>query len=607
MKKIAVAFNENSIKILGKLRSSQLIDEVFIASSPEIKTKKLSEHHIKYLVIKQYLEKYWKTLDLLIIIGSLGASVRLINPFLNSKDNDPAVIVMDKNNSKIIPLLGLHQSNTKNIAEQISVMLGGEIIDTSNSSNEGYLNLDTFGYQWGWNRSGETKEWSILVMLQARRERIFFEQFSGISLWQKSLSAQKLHTSSKNFSETDNKSSFHVNVFKSNKTVWHPPTLWIGIGCEKNTTTELLRNSLNKLLEKRNISSKSIAGIATIDLKKNEQAIIDLSKENNWPILFFSSKELSQVKVPNPSDIVLREIDTPSVAESACLLAGGEGVKLIEEKKIFKASENSNIQFGAVTLAIAESKRQFAPDKGEIHIIGSGPGNLSYLTSDVRKTLINCPIWIGYKMYLDLLEPIRREDQVRIDSELTQEKQRCEKAISFAQEGIKVALISSGDAGIYGMAGLLLESIKKIDKLKRPYFEIHPGISSFQLASSISGAPLMNDFCAISLSDKLTPWKIIEKRIQGALAGDFVVALFNPKSIERDWQLRKTIDLFLTVRKGETPVLIARQVGRDKQSKKFSTLDKFPVEEVDMLSIVIVGNSQTNLEDGLFVTPRGYK
>ena len=209
-------------------------------------------------------------------------------------------------------------------------------------------------------------------------------------------------------------------------------------------------------------------------------------------------------------------------------------------------------------------------------------------------------------MYLDLLEPIKRNDQVRIDSVLTEEKERCEKAISIAQQGIKVALISSGDAGIYGMAGLLLELIEEHEKEFRPSFQIHPGISSMQLAAALAGAPLMNDFCTISLSDKLTPWKVIEKRIEGALVGDFVVALFNPQSIERNWQLKRTVDLFLNFREKDTPVLIARQVGRQKQTKRFFTLESIPFEDIDMLSLIIVGNSKTKLLDNIFLTPRGY-
>ena len=128
-------------------------------------------------------------------------------------------------------------------------------------------------------------------------------------------------------------------------------------------------------------------------------------------------------------------------------------------------------------------------------------------------------------MYLDLIKPLKRNDQVLIESKLTEEKDRCSKAIKLAEQGVKVALISSGESGFYGMAGLLLELLQKIKKEYRPYFEVHPGISSMQLAAAISGEPLTNDFCSISLSDKLTPWSLIEKRIEGALVGDFVIAL----------------------------------------------------------------------------------
>ena len=126
------------------------------------------------------------------------------------------------------------------------------------------------------------------------------------------------------------------------------------------------------------------------------------------------------------------------------------------------------------------------------------------------------------------------------------------------------------------------------------------------MAAALGGAPLMNDFCSISLSDKLTPWALIEKRIEGALLGDFVIAFFNPQSIERNWQLKSAIDLCLQSRRSDTPVLIARQVGRENQSKRFFTLKTLPIKEIDMLSIIIVGNSQTTLLDEIFLTPRGY-
>ena len=597
MKGIAIGLSHTSKVILNRLKRTEFIDEIYFASSSY--GKKIEENEINLIKPKEFLRENWEDLDLIIFIGSLGASVRIINSFLTSKDQDPGVIVIDNKCSKIVPLIGLHQSNTQNIACQIASLLGGEIIVTNNSNYQNLLNLDAFGNQWGWKRSGKINDWSKLVIKQAKNEEIFCKQLSGNNLWKTSESAEIINQIDKKETEKPD-STFYVSIFENHETTWHPPVLWVGIGCERNTSKELIRNSLNNFFESGNLSQQSIAGFATIDIKKNEKGIVELVKEKNLPIKFFSKEDLSKIIVPNPSNIVQNEIGTPSVAEASCLLAAGEESKLLEEKRIFKN------QSGAVTIAIAESKNQYNPTHGEIHIIGSGPGDISFLTSNAKKALSRCTVWIGYKMYLDLIKSLKRSDQVLIESKLTEEKERCSKAIKLAEEGIKVALISSGESGFYGMAGLLLELLQKIEKEYRPHFEVHPGISSVQLAAALSGAPLMNDFCSISLSDKLTPWSLIERRIEGALLGDFVIAFFNPQSIERNWQLNSAIDICLKSRRGDTPVLIARQVGRENQTKKFFTLNTIPFKEIDMLSIIIIGNSQTTLVDEIFLTPRGY-
>ncbi len=597
MKGIAIGLSHNSKEILKRLKKNKFVKAIYIASSAK-EDGKVNEP-IQVHKPREILLKKWQETDLIIFIGSIAATIRIINSYLTSKDKDPGIIVIDNKCSKIVPLIGLHQSNTQNIACQIASLLGGEVIETNNSNDQSLLNLDAFGNQWGWKRSGNIKDWSKLVIKQAKKEEIFCKQISGNSLWKTSESGEIIKQI--NIKETRKPdSTFHVSIFENHETTWHPPVLWIGIGCERNTSKELIENSLNNFLESGNFSQQSIAGFATIDIKKDEKGILELSKEKNLPLRFFSKEDLSTIIVPNPSNVVQKEIGTPSVAEASCLLAAGEESKLLEEKRIFKN------RFGAVTIAVAESKNQYNPTHGEIHIIGSGPGDISFLTNNAKKALSSCTVWIGYKMYLDLIKPLKRSDQVLIKSNLTEEKERCHKAIKLAEEGIKVALISSGESGFYGMAGLLLELLQKIKKEYRPYFEVHPGISSVQLAAALSGAPLMNDFCSISLSDKLTPWPLIEKRIEGAIVGDFVIALFNPQSIERNWQLKSAIELCLKSRRGDTPVLIARQVGRENQSKKFFTLNKIPFEEIDMLSIIIIGNSQTTLVDEIFLTPRGY-
>ncbi len=597
MEGIAIGLSNNSKEILKRLKKTEFVKEIYIAGSSKEDGKK--NELIQVQKPKEILLKKWQEIDLIIFIGSIAASIRIINSFLTSKDQDPGVIVIDNKCSKIVPLIGLHQSNTQNIACQIANLFGGEIIETNNSNNQSFLNLDAFGNQWGWQRFGNIKDWSKLVIKQANNEKIFCKQSSGNSLWKNSESGEIINQiNEKEIVKPD--ATFHVSIFENHETSWHPPVLWIGIGCERNTSKDLIANSLNNFFESRNLSQKSIAGFATIDIKNNEKGILELVKEKNLPLKFFSKEDLSKMIVPNPSNVVQNEIGTPSVAEASCLIAAGEESKLLEEKRIFKNES------GAVTIAVAESKNQYNPTHGEIHIIGSGPGDISFLTNNARKALSRCTVWIGYKMYLDLIKPIKRNDQVLIESKLTEEKERCSKAIKLAEEGIKVALISSGESGFYGMAGLLLELLQKIKKEFRPYFEVHPGISSVQLAAAISGAPLMNDFCSVSLSDKLTPWSLIEKRIEGALLGDFVIALFNPQSIERNWQLKSIIDICLKSRHSDTPVLIARQVGRDNQTKKFFTLNTIPFKEIDMLSIIIIGNSQTTLVDEIFLTPRGY-
>ncbi len=597
MKGIAIGLSNNSKEILKRLKKTEFVKDIYIAGSS--KDDGEENELIQVKKPREILLKKWPEIDLIIFIGSIAASIRIINSFLTSKDQDPGVIVIDNKCSKIVPLIGLHQSNTQNIACQIANLLGGEIIETNNSNDQNFLNLDAFGNQWGWERSGNIKDWSKLVIKQSKNEEIFCKQLSGNDLWKNSESGEIIHQiNEKEIEKPD--STFHVSIFENHETTWHPPVLWIGIGCERNTSKELIANSLNNLLDSRNLSKYSIAGLATVNIKKDEKGILELAKEKNLPVKFFNKEDLSTIIVPNPSSVVEKEIGTPSVAEASCLLAAGEEAKLLEEKRIFKN------QSGAVTIAVAESKNQYNPTHGEIHIIGSGPGDISFLTSNAKKALSRCTVWIGYKMYLDLIKSLKRSDQVLIESKLTEEKERCSKAIKLAEEGIKVALISSGESGFYGMAGLLLELLQKIKKEYRPFFEVHPGISSVQLAAAISGAPLMNDFCSVSLSDKLTPWSLIEKRIKGALVGDFVIALFNPQSIERNWQLKSVIDLCLQSRHGDTPVLIARQLGRENQTKKFFTLNSIPFKEIDMLSIIIIGNSQTTLVDEIFLTPRGY-
>jgi len=233
LKGIAIGLSNNSKEILKRLKKTEFVKEIYIAGSSKDDGKE--NELIQVQKPREILLKKWTEIDLIIFIGSIAASIRIINSFLTSKDQDPGVIVIDNKCSKIVPLIGFHQSNTQNIAYQIANLLDGEIIETNNSNDQSFLNLDAFGNQWGWKRSGSIKDWSKLVIQQAKNEEIFCKQISGNRLWKTSESAKNINQIDKNETIKPD-STFYVSIFKNHKTTWHPPVLWVGIGCERNTS-----------------------------------------------------------------------------------------------------------------------------------------------------------------------------------------------------------------------------------------------------------------------------------------------------------------------------------------------------------------------------------
>lgn len=548
------------------------------------------------------LDRYWNKGGVLIVVGATGAVTRLIAPLLKSKDSDPAVLVLDANGTQVIPLLGGHQAGAEQLAMELAASLGGNAVLTGDSATQMRLALDSFGYGWGWRRSGSEEQWKQLMLTQSRETAIHASQVSGTSLWRECIAAKNTFTDeAKTIDLTENSLIIGPKIEKACS--WHPATLWVGLGCERNTSISLIERALSKSLQQANLSDQAVAGLASIDRKSNEPALIALARKRGWPLRFFEADQLAKVPVPTPSAAVAVEMGTASVAEAACLLAAGNGSQLLVQKQISKCMETES---GAVTIAIAEATEAFAPSRGELHLVGSGPGDLTLLTQDSRQALARSVVWIGYQLYLDLLEPLRRSHQAKLSSKLTLEKERCTQALKLAQQGARVALISSGDSGIYGMSGLALELWLNESEHDRPHFQVHPGISAIQLAAAKVGAPLMHDFCTISLSDRLTPWSKIESRLNAAAQGDFVVALYNPRSKERDWQLQHALNIFMQHRPNTTPVAITRQLGRKNEHIDLYNLTTMPTESVDMLSLVLIGNSSTYEKDEWIVTPRGY-
>jgi len=575
-----LGFSEPAQPLLERLRQARLVQAtVHSGASPGPGT---------------VLQQQWRQAEAFVVVAACGLVTRLIAPLLSGKDEDPAVVVLDPEGRYAIPLLGGHAAGGEALSQRLAAALGGTAVITGSSGATGRLALDAFGSAWGWRRG--TGDWSDL-MHKAARQPVTLLQQGGLTAWQELAAAEELRVNPASDEEADLVISDQLGPGCR----WHPPRLWLGMGCERHTSLEVLERLLLQTLEAHGLAEEAVAGLASIDRKGDEPALLKLATRHGWPLKLFSAAQLAPVPVPNPSAVVEQEMGTASVAEAAALLAAGHQSNLRVAKTMLRGSGQ-----GAATLAVAAAQQQWAPHRGALHLIGSGPGELGQLTPEAREVLSRCSAWVGYGLYLDLLEPLRRPDQLRLDGQLTRERERCQQALQLACQGIPVALVSSGDSGIYGMAGLALELWLGLAEADRPDIAVHPGISALQLAAARCGAPLMHDFCTISLSDRLTPWGVIERRLMAAAQGDFVVALYNPRSQGREWQLARAIELLLQGRPGTTPVALARQLGRSEESINLYTLLTLPIARVDMLTLVLVGNSSTRAEAGKLVTPRGY-
>lgn len=237
---------------------------------------------------------------------------------------------------------------------------------------------------------------------------------------------------------------------------------------------------------------------------------------------------------------------------------------------------------------------------GKLYVIGIGPGSIDNMSIRAYNTIKNCNIIVGYTKYIEMIKDLIEEKDIR-STGMKSEEERCKLALELAKDN-DVALISTGDSGIYGMAGLILELSTENDNI-----EIIPGITASSAAGSVLGAPLMHDNCNISLSDLLTPYENIKKRVDMAAASDFVISLYNPRSNGRPHYLKECIEIIKKYRNGKTPIAVVEHALRQGQNVKKFTLEDFNDEVVNMMSIVIIGNSKSYWKDGYFITPRGYR
>lgn len=506
------------------------------------------------------------------IIGlcASGIIIRALAPHLGDKHSEPPVVAVAEDGSSAVPLLGGHHG-ANDLARRIAAACNGHAAITTAS--------------------------------EVRFGAAFDEPGEGLVLanpqHMKAATAAKLAGRDVRVEVTENRIAGAPDHI-----VFHPKTLAVGIGCERGTSPDEVIALVGQVLDRAGLAPASVAAIASIDVKEDEPAIHAAAAHFNARATFFTAAELraETPRLKNPSAIVEQEVGTPGVAEAAALATAGEdAILLVEKTKSTRAT-------CAVARASAPLLNLPGRSRGVLDVVGLGPGTPDWRAPAATAALEAATDWVGYDLYLDLASDIRGERQEH-RFPLGGEEARVRHAIDLARQGRRVALVCSGDAGIYAMAALVYEIIDL--EPARIAVNVIPGISAFQAAAAKAGAMIGHDFCCISLSDLLTPWDVIERRVAAAAAGDFVIAFYNPRSLKRRNQIERAFAILGEHRPPDTPVVIATNLGRPEEQVRIVRFADFDPGLVDMLTLVMVGSSQSKSftrGDGQThaYTPRGY-
>lgn len=537
------------------------------------------------------------------IIGlcAAGILIRALAPVIGDKGTEPPVVAVSEDGRVAVPLLGGHRGANR-LARAIAGITGGTAAVTT--AGDVRLGLALDDPPPGWRVANPEAVKPIAAALLAGRP-VALRVEAGDAGWLAEAGARFVAAAPLAVHVTDK-----VLASAADRLVLHPPTLALGVGCERGTDPDELIALAETTLADAGLAPASVSCVVSLDLKADEPAVYALADRLGVPARFFPAARLEAEtpRLANPSDVVFREVGCHGVAEGAALAAVGQGGALIVPKKtsvratcaVARAAPGADLDAGAIGRA-----------QGRLMIVGIGPGQAAWRTPEATRALQEASDVVGYGLYLDIIADAVA-GKARHESALSEEEARVRTALDLAAEGRAVALVSSGDAGIYALATLAFELLERADApaWNRIAITVVPGVSALQAAAARAGAPLGHDFCTVSLSDLLTPWPAIERRLQAAAAGDFVVALYNPVSKRRREQLIRARDILLEHRPAATPVVLARNLGRDGETVAVIRLDELSPERVDMLTVVLVGSSRTRvIARGVrrwVYTPRGY-
>lgn len=489
------------------------------------------------------------------IIGvcAAGILIRTLASLLNSKWNEPPVLAIAEDGSAVVPLLGgLHGVN--DLARQIAAALNVSpaITTTGDLRFRTALLSPPSGYCLANPEDAKTFLSDVLNGATVRLE--------GSAPW---LQESQLPITSDGdlvLSVTERIAAPHPNTL-----IYNPKTIAVGLSASSSDDAVTAVMQVQQALTAAHLTQASVAGVFGQVGYAGHPGIQAVAAALGVPARFFRTKALA------------------SAAEVALKAAGPTG-------RLAEAGRDCAVAIAPLPISVED----LGQAQGQLYIVGTGPGSADWMSPEVKHILQITTDWVGYSTYLDLVEPLRKT-QRRHNSDNREELARAALALDLAAEGRSVAVISSGDPGIFAMAAAVFEALEHNQKPQwlQIQIQVAPGISAFQAAAARIGAPMGHDFCVISLSDILKPWSRIERRLQAAAEADFVIALYNPVSKQRTQQLIAARDLLLQVRTPDTPVVVARNLGRPGESVLVRSLEQLSETEVDMRTLVIVGSSKT--------------
>jgi cobalt-precorrin 5A hydrolase/precorrin-3B C17-methyltransferase len=527
-----------------------------------------------------------------------GILIRALAPLIDDKRVEPPVVALAEDGSVAVPLLGGHRGANA-LARALAALSGGvAAITTAGDLRLGFV-VDEVPP--GWHIANPERIKPLAAALLAG-EPVSLVEESGRADW--------LHTGSVDWATAATRQIIITDRAYPAETealILHPPVLALGIGCERFCPAEEIAAVARDTLAQAGLAAGAVAAIVSVALKADEPGIDALAASLGVPPRFFPAPRLlaETPRLTVRSEAAFRATGCWGVAEGAALAAVGAEGRLVVARRQSRRATCAIARAPAPIDALAIGR-----PRGRLSIIGIGPGDPAWRTPEASAMLDRAEDIVGYRLYLDLLGRAITGKR-RHDSEIGAEAERARLALDLAAEGRCVALVSSGDPGIYGLAALVFELIDREPRRDWLAVEIAvaPGVSAMQAAASRVGAPLGHDFCAISLSDLLTPWDAIHARIEAAARADFVIALYNPRSARRPERLAEAARILLAHRPPQTPCVIARNLGRAGETQSILPLDQLADAAADMLSLVLVGNRRTRLIAGAtprLYTPRGY-